>query len=90
MGLYLLPLLDGGHRVWLELQLVRPAQLPVEDGEDDEDHQQGDHHADDDPHVGVLGAGGRRRRFLHSCGARRGGRRDSLESALLSVSRRWL
>lgn len=70
MGLYLLPLLDGGHGVWLELQLVRPTQLPVEDGEDDEDDQQGNHHADDDPHVGVLGVGGRRRHFFHSCGQR--------------------
>lgn len=67
MGPYLLPLLDGGHGVRLELQLVRPTQLPVEDGEDDEDDQQGDHHADDDPHVGVLAVGGRRRRFLNSC-----------------------
>lgn len=55
MGLHLLPLLDGGHGVGLELQLVGAAQLPVEDGDDDEHHQEGDHHADDDPHVGVLG-----------------------------------
>lgn len=53
----LLSLLDGGHGVWLELQLVRPTQFPVEDGNDDHDHEEGDHHPDDDPHVGVLGVG---------------------------------
>lgn len=65
--LYLLPLLDGGHGIWLELQLVRPTQFPVEDGNDDDDHQEGDHHPDDDPHVGVVGVRGRGRHLLYSC-----------------------
>lgn len=49
--LYLLSLLDGGHGVWLELQLVCPTKFPVEDGRDDDDHEEGNHHPDDDPHV---------------------------------------
>lgn len=35
---YLLSLLNGSHGVWLEFQLVCPAQFPVEDGNDDNDH----------------------------------------------------
>lgn len=31
MGPYLLSLLDGGHGIRLELQLVCPTQLPVQD-----------------------------------------------------------
>lgn len=58
MGLYLLSLLDGGHGVWLELQLVCPTQLPVEDSNDDDDHEEGYHHSNDDPHVGVFSVRG--------------------------------
>lgn len=54
MELYLLSLLDGGHGVWLEFQLVCPTQLPVKDGNDDDDHEEGNHNPDDDPHVCVL------------------------------------
>ena len=35
---HLLSLLDSGHGVGLELQLVGATQLPVEDGDDDDDH----------------------------------------------------
>lgn len=55
---YLLSLLDGGHGVWLELQLVCPTQFPVQDGNDDDDHEEGNHHSYDDPHVGVLSVRG--------------------------------
>lgn len=58
MGLYLLSLLDGGHGVRLELQLVRPTQFPVQDGNDDDDDKEGNHDPDDDPRVGVLGVRG--------------------------------
>lgn len=54
MGLYLLSLLNGGHGIWLELQLVCPTQFPVQDRNDDDDYEEGDHHPDDDPQVGVL------------------------------------
>lgn len=56
--LYLLPLLDGGHGVWLELQLVRPTQFPVQDGDDDDDYEEGNHDSNDDPRVGVLAVRG--------------------------------
>lgn len=64
---YLLSLLDGCHGVRLELQLVCAAQLPVEDGDDEDHHEQRNHHPDGDPHVGVLFVGGRRRHLLYSC-----------------------
>lgn len=54
VGLYLLSLLDGRHGVWLEFQLVCATQLPVKDGNDDDDHEEGNHNPDDDPNIGVL------------------------------------
>lgn len=67
LRLYLLPLLDGGHSIWLELQLVGPTQFPVENGEDDEDDQKRDHNPNDYPHICVLSVGGWRRHFFYSC-----------------------
>lgn len=56
--LYLLPLLDGGHSIRLKLQLICPTQFPVEDGNDDNDDEDGNHHPNDNPHVGVLSVRG--------------------------------
>lgn len=62
----LLPLLDGADGVRLELQLLRAAQLPVEDDDDEDGQQHGDDHADDQPDAAALSLRRRDRHSLHS------------------------
>lgn len=50
----LLPLLDSVDGIWLELKLLRAAQLPVEDDDDEDGQQDGDDHANDQPDAAAL------------------------------------
>ena len=50
----LLPLLDGVYGVRLELELLRAAQLPVQDDDDEDGEQHWHDHADDQPDAAAL------------------------------------
>lgn len=62
----LLPLLDGVNCIWLELELLRATQLPVQDDDDEDRQYDWDDHADNQPDAAALSLCWRDRKGLHS------------------------